>query len=786
MVRVWRHMMSNSGLLEKAQLKKKGLIKKAENLKNQDVLSTEEHQDVLVFDESIGISKEDQKEILAQIEKIAVSHRISSDDEIWKVKPIKKGWLLPFFVNIFALGSVILGLLFLNISLEQKKIEQQFGTGKLSGAEGSLIKEFKKEVDVQLKEKDKELSTIQEQMKALDDEKTRILSEIDIRVKAKEIELIENLDKELNKEREILLSQGFSEAAIAERLRKLELDKKKEFDAVLLDFKTKTDAERLEMEANFLDLKNEYKVNLNALNEDRQKLLESARKREQELRTTIDARSKELEEARAQADAGLAQAQVELATLNDQLEKSKIVEDRLIGLYIGIRDNMYNKKYTEAGNNIAVLKNYIDDPSIASLSSMQKRRSTDLFLIESLEKVIQSEKEISSKNNTGPSDPSVLIAKIKTYSSLASEAVKVGDNLKAEEYYQLAISELPEMMEANLFFMNQLNTISKENTDFLSAKISELEKSWNKNDYAGTLAELKVLLLEIMPNKEKSDYLYEAISKSILAESEKTQKNLDSKNASILYERANKLLESGNYKESIGLFVEILEKYPSADQIAFAATGIKRTIELMASKQTIVSNPNSLQLELSTLQNTLEAVKKSNDQLTQNNSDLTSKNSDLQKKNNELTKQLNKISTDRGVFESRINMLEREIKSLEVSAIKFEEIVAEYKKYIAKEDQLFSQNAINASIDARSELDKFLSSPKVTEVMPDFRKRIQRYEMEFQNAGQAEIVMNFIGIMEDLTRIPSRESKMLFLEQKVKSSNNEDIKTFLSMLMNTI
>ena len=85
-----------------------GLYQKAIELLNKEIEST---ADSLNFDESSGITKEDQKDILEQINKITSESKISVTPEVFNIKSEKKGTLLPFLVNllaVFILGSFII------------------------------------------------------------------------------------------------------------------------------------------------------------------------------------------------------------------------------------------------------------------------------------------------------------------------------------------------------------------------------------------------------------------------------------------------------------------------------------------------------------------------------------------------------------------------------------------------------------------------------------------------------------------------------------------------------
>ncbi len=823
-----------------------GLLKRAQNKiteaeKAVEAAMTED----FAFDETSGISREDQKDILSHIEKIATSNRISSDPSVWKVKPRRNGVLMPMAVNLAAVAIIAGGLLILSSTFNRDKTAEQTGTAKLASAEGRLIQELKKETDVQLKAKDRELQEVQERLKNLDTEKSRIITDMEAKIKAKEAELAARLDYEIQKERERLIAQGYGSAEIQERLKLFEQQKKKEFDAVLDEFKKKTDIERKQMEENLQKMRDEYKASLGTLNAERQKLLEDSRAREQELRSALDERNKALEEARAKADAGLAAAKSDLAKLNDQLEKSKVAEDRLIGLYAGIRDALYDKRYDDAQAALVALKNYIDDPMVSELPNMQKRRAADLFVIDALGKYIDSEKARNAVDLTKLAESATLLATVRGYSDNATAELKKGNVAKAEELYALALSTIPELSTASDYFLARY----RENETTLLASVEQaaklVETSYDSGDYARTLTGFDQLLATLPLPAERRTALSERVRKAAETTATQARRTADTRNAGPALEQARKLEEQGRYEDAIGAFADVAARYPAADQFPDAIDGIRAGVRSLARTRVATNQESSAYLkEIDALTKALEAEKakaadlakanteltKKNQELTKTNGDLTTRNAELQKTNVDLSRQLAaassaqagsaqagtapassaeleaakadaasartelagtketlaKTTTERDDYKRRLAELEAKLGNIGVVAAKFETLTKNFAAYAKAEDAILAKGGSNAYVEARAKLDEFLGKPESAEPMPDLRARIKRYEQAFQQAGQQEVVLNFIGILEDLATIPSKDQRALFLDSKARAATDPSMKEFLRKLKDTL
>jgi DNA repair exonuclease SbcCD ATPase subunit len=122
--------------------------------------------DKITFDKILGISEDEQKEILDGLDTLT-KNNLASTVSMGK-NAGKRGSFFPLLVNIVAVFVLAGGLITL-WSLQVKEQEAfTAGDAKLSGAERQLIAEIRKETAEQLNEKDLEIADIREKLASID------------------------------------------------------------------------------------------------------------------------------------------------------------------------------------------------------------------------------------------------------------------------------------------------------------------------------------------------------------------------------------------------------------------------------------------------------------------------------------------------------------------------------------------------------------------------------------------------------------------------------------------
>ena len=112
------------------------------------------------FDESSGISADDQKEILVHIDQVVKENKITVTPEVFRINALKKGFLFPALVNVFTLIVLAAGIFTFAMLFRQGEEKLQ-EAGTVTTAESKLIRELKRESEEKLLEKNKEHVRIQ-------------------------------------------------------------------------------------------------------------------------------------------------------------------------------------------------------------------------------------------------------------------------------------------------------------------------------------------------------------------------------------------------------------------------------------------------------------------------------------------------------------------------------------------------------------------------------------------------------------------------------------------------
>ncbi len=112
----------------------------------------------IVLDASSGISLEEQQEILAGINAMSASNRLSPEITVMEAK--KKGFLFPLFVNIGAfvlLVSAFFLLAYFNFNDEQ---EMRESSSTLGLTELMLIQQIRQDTERQIREKENQINEV--------------------------------------------------------------------------------------------------------------------------------------------------------------------------------------------------------------------------------------------------------------------------------------------------------------------------------------------------------------------------------------------------------------------------------------------------------------------------------------------------------------------------------------------------------------------------------------------------------------------------------------------------
>ena len=415
-----------------------GLLMKAKSLRASSrhlrlLGPTELHED-----EDKSISPEERQKILSQIEEAVGRSRMKITPQTFLFKPRKKGSVLPIVVNAAALLVMVAGVgaaVLLSQRSEQSIVAAPV---TLLTAEGKMVAALKEQARAQLEGKDKEIASIRERLAGIDQERARIKQEADASVHQREQELQDALNQSLAAQKAKLAASGLSEDAVARRIADFESKSRASLDTQLATFRTQSEADRAEKERTIQKLQAEYQQTLAAAQADRTKAQEEAARRQSELEAGSRQKQVALEQDKAAALA-------ELEKLRQQQGKEQLVLDQFLSYYQKARDQIQAAQPGAARKVLADFRTYLDDPDLATLPGIARRRPVELFLIDSLDQLIRAQGAPAGDTQ----NVQALVASANLISAV-SALVQQGDALfqvqgyeKARDLYLSALAQIP-------------------------------------------------------------------------------------------------------------------------------------------------------------------------------------------------------------------------------------------------------------------------------------------------------------------------------------------------------
>jgi chromosome segregation ATPase len=365
----------------------------------QNAGTLEEAEDLITIDPDAGISEEEQREILAGINNITAKNRLSLVGAAQKTKTAgpgftakKKGSFFPVLVNITALLLLAGGFFLLSSFQVQEEVKIRAGERIHNIAEQALIEEIRRETASQLTAKENEITLMTGKLAGIDSELQQLQDSVEAMIHEKEAELRRAMSGAFEEERQRLVEQNLSEAAIAERMRRFDAERIAMMNVELADYRRRLDEERAGSEDALKSLQEEYRSNLSDLQNERSRLLEDSRAREAALRAQLEASTRELADVSERSRAALSSARSELDRLSGDQEKAAVIESQLGAYYAAVNDQIRTGLLDGALDTLALMREYLDTPAFQTIRPIQVRKTLYTASIDILGKLIDDAK----------------------------------------------------------------------------------------------------------------------------------------------------------------------------------------------------------------------------------------------------------------------------------------------------------------------------------------------------------------------------------------------------------
>ncbi|MDR1108634.1 MAG: hypothetical protein LBL19_06335 [Spirochaetaceae bacterium] len=338
----------------------------------------------IVFDTASGFSETEQREILENIEAITRKDSIAPVPDKRNLGAKKRGGKFPLLVNL--VGAVLLagGILTLFFFYRREEAELRVGNAALGLTERKLIQEIRRENEARIHDKEREIADILSKLSGVDGDFQDLQSTVERRFLAREAELRQQMGQEIDQERERLIHQNLSEAAIAEQLRLYDAQQIARLNGELALYQEELDDERRAGELTLEKLREEYRGSLTALQSERAGILEASRVSEANLKAQLEAKTGELTQRYEQNQADLNLAREELRRLTDEQERSVLVERQLGGFYTLVQGHIREGAPEKARETLALMREFLETPAFQTIRAIQSQKEGHLSAINTL------------------------------------------------------------------------------------------------------------------------------------------------------------------------------------------------------------------------------------------------------------------------------------------------------------------------------------------------------------------------------------------------------------------
>ncbi len=761
----------------------------------------------MVFDEDSGISKEDQKDILREIEQAASENKLSAGPQAFVLHAQRKGVFMPMLVNLLAVALLAVGGLVLYYFFQRGETILKEEALTITSAEGKLIEQLKKEAEEKLLAKNREISQIQGQLSEIDQQRRDLQANMDAKVSSREQELRQGMEAALEQERQKLRRQGISEDDINRRLVALEAQKTGEFQAQLSAYRRQAEEERLTTENNLKTMQQEFQASLAKANEERQQVLADSQRREDELKSQLQARAEALE-AESQ------QARQELARISEQRDKEQMAATQLIGFYSRVKGDMQASMLDQAMVNLEGIRQYLDDPAIGALPAMQQRREVEFFVVDSLASLVRGEMRKGSADTASLVAAANLLTGLRKRVQDGDALLARGEATAAQKEYGEALALVPEVDKAHRYLLDrQLRQLAAEAEEAAAARgaqeaqaadqarrealrqaLAAAQAAYDKRDYAGTVehytSALSYLPEEPAAVRQLVGQLREA-GYELAAESFSKR---DTAAAAAPLAEAQRLQSRGRHLEAISAYGELLDKYPASTQVRAALQGIGRSVEALSRQAEAVTGDTSgrrrqveqrageaekLQARLAEVEQDLKDSQALAVSLQREKDMLAAERDSLRAEVEALRPQLASARQTAQETQARLEAalndeaMKQKLARLEAIEANYNRILTSYREYVAKEDALVSAQGEDAGLTkARVHLNAFLSSTQ--DSFPGLWNRIERYELGFEKAGRTGALQDVSDVLYELSLLRTAAERRQFLDTELQSRRGDE------------
>ena len=673
----------------------------------------------LSFDAESGISKEDQKDILQAIENVVTQNKIATTPEDFVVKAAKRGVLFPSLVIAAAALALVVGGAAFYFLFQRGETQITRGTLGTITAEGQLIQAVRQEASARLQEKNQEINSIQGRLADIDKQRQDLQSNMDTKVSQREQELRAQMASALAAEKSRLEAEGLSRQAVALRMQELEKQRSGQLERQMEAYRKEADAERALAEKNLATLQQNYEANLAQANTERQQVMAEAQKREADLKGQFSQKTQTLESAKARAEQ-------QLAAISAQREKEDLVTGQLTGLYGVVSDHITQHEYDKALDGLKSLRDFVNRTDIATLPAIAKRHDFDVFVIDTLTSYVQGEIDKEKIDTATLLQAANQFTILRQQVADAQTLLKAGKTAEAEKAYAAALNLIPEVATSYAYFVGRDREAEAAKEARLMQALDNAENAFAAGNFVAA-ANFYSEAFSFMPvNAERIQKAVSNLEAVGFAQGLRRTSREQASAAKDLLNQANALRAQGKDDDALAAYLNVLARYPLADQSKDAISGIQATVKDISENAGATNNA-----QRTTLGGQIASLQK----------DLTARRGDI---------------TD---LQQRVQEMQDRFAALDKS----------YRDYVSQEEPVLKAKGDAGLMDTKPYFDAFFRSTAIQGQFPGISDRVKRYDMGFQSAGRSDAIQDAITVMVNYSRQRTPDLKREYIQSELKA-----------------
>jgi chromosome segregation ATPase len=342
----------------------------------------------------VGISVDEQVEIIGQINDVIRRNRIQIHEDTFSFRPRKEGSFIPILVGVAALAVTLIAAALMLYFYDRSERHLMARSSAVLSVEGKVLAAFKKESAEQLGAKDRQILETQARLEELARERDQLKLATQDQIRRREAELEAELDRQLAEQRQKLEREGLGPAAVERKLKDLESRLAEANQRQIAAFRKQTDEQLAAKDASLATMARQYTESLEAFQRERTALEERLEKREAELQA-------QLREQTAAAESARTAAAGELAQLRSQREKERLFFQQLESGYEKVRGDLKQAQYDLAEKDLDKVQELLSQESVLSLPAIRGRLPLELFTIDSLRRLVAFERAGSQAETEG-------------------------------------------------------------------------------------------------------------------------------------------------------------------------------------------------------------------------------------------------------------------------------------------------------------------------------------------------------------------------------------------------